>query len=113
MSRRAYPILGRLNLKSIEVNRKPLKPVYLRFRILEVGLRTSLRVRSRVRSRVKNQVQNQVQDPGPGPGPGPGPRFSDISEIFQSNGRMNRLIFNISNISLNLASGWPLGWYPV
>ena len=26
---------------------------------------------------------------------------------------MNRLIYNIPKISLKLASGWLLGWYPV
>ena len=35
MSRRPYPILGRHKLRSAEVNRMALKPVYLRYRILE------------------------------------------------------------------------------
>ena len=44
MTRRRYPILGRLNVPILEVNITALKPVYLRFRILEVDLRASLRV---------------------------------------------------------------------
>ena len=42
MSRRRYPILGRLKLRFLEVSYLALKPVYLRYEILEVGLRTSL-----------------------------------------------------------------------
>ena len=61
MSRRAYPILGRDNLRFLEVNTRPLKPVYIKFRILEVGLRTSL-----------GQSEGRVLAPGSGPGSGPG-----------------------------------------
>ena len=57
MRRRAYPILGRLKLRSIQVNRMALKPVYLRYEILEVDLRTSLR----------------ALEAGPGSDPGSGP----------------------------------------
>ena len=38
MTRRRYPILGRRNLRLIDATQTPLKPVYLRYRILEVGL---------------------------------------------------------------------------
>ena len=59
MSRRGYPILGRLKLNSLEVNTSALKPVYLNIKILEVDLRTSLRARPGA-------------VPGPDPGPDPG-----------------------------------------
>ena len=40
-TRRAYPILGPSQLRFLEVNIQPLKPVYLRVRILETGLGAS------------------------------------------------------------------------
>ena len=68
MSRRGYPILGRLKLRFLEVNIRPLKPGYIIYKILEVDLRTSLGARSRVQiqgqiqgSRV--QIQGQIQGP--------------------------------------------------
>ena len=79
--------------------------MYLRYRILEVGLGTSLRLWLGSGS-------------GPGSGPGSVPSLVPqipvsqiliILHILQSNGRMNRLILNISNISLNLAmAGYPV-----
>ena len=41
MSRRAYPILGHLKLRISDAIERPLKPVYLRYEILEAGLRAS------------------------------------------------------------------------
>ena len=85
MTRRAYPILGRVNLIFLEVNITPLKPVYLKIRFLEVDLRTSL-------------DQSQDQASGPDPGSDSGSRLRsqipDISDLriirySQSNGRMN------------------------
>ena len=38
MTRRPYPILGRLNVKLIDAMERASKPVYLRYEILEVGL---------------------------------------------------------------------------
>ena len=64
MTRRSYPILGRVELRFLEVNRTALKPVYLRFRILEVGHRTSLRLPGPVSGpRIQDQIQDQIQDP--------------------------------------------------
>ena len=61
MSRRAYPILGRPNLRSTDVNITASKPVYLRIGFLEGGLETSL-----------------GPDPGPVSGPDPGPDLSSV-----------------------------------
>ena len=47
---------------------RPLKPGYLRYRILEAGLRTSLD-QSEVEVRTGPDCQIQGPDPGPDPGP--------------------------------------------
>ena len=69
----------------------PINRYILRYRILEVDLRTS---------RARSRTQIQVQIPGPDPGPDtqiPDPQIpvSQILEYIpdsQSNGRMNRYI---------------------
>ena len=64
MTRRAYPILGRLKLRLFDATKDPLKPYILRYEILEAGLETSRR---------PGAGPEAGPDPGPDPGPEPGP----------------------------------------
>ena len=72
MTRRGYPILGPANLRILEVNTSALKPVYLRYEILEVDLRDQYRVRSRARSRVRSRARSRVRSET---------RIPDISDL--------------------------------
>ena len=79
---------------------------------MEAGLRTTLR-----------PVRDQIQDPDPGPDPGPDipdpgsqiPDISDLNNILDLSVKRPYEPINLyySIISLNLASGWLLGGYPV
>ena len=91
MTRRAYPILGRLNLRLFDATKVALKPVYLRYKIL------------------RGRSQDQSGDPGTWTWTwiwtldlyldlDPGSQYTQILvflEIFQSNGRMNQSILYI------------------
>ena len=63
MSRRGYPILGRVKLRISDAGITPLKPVYLRYRILEGG----------------SQDQSRARRLGPETGPEAGPGSQYLS----------------------------------
>ena len=63
MTRRRYPILGRHQLRISDANIRPLKPVYIRYRILGAGLEDQSGLDPGPGSRSRSQVQIQVQDP--------------------------------------------------
>ena len=100
ISRRAYPILGRFNLGLFDATRGPLEPVYIRYEILEAGLRP-------VRTSLRTSLRTLDLDPGSDPGSGPGSQISQILVIIK-NITVKRPYEPINSIySINKAqSGW-------
>ena len=66
ISRRGYPIMGRPNLRLFDATGRPLKPVYLKYEILEVGLEASEdQSQDQSRDQSQDQIQDQSRDPDP------------------------------------------------
>ena len=100
--------MGRLKLRFLDVNITPLKPGYLRLRILKVGLRTSLRtsLRTDLRSMARPQIHGPTSDPWPDH------QIYIINEINRLIRPFDCIYLRISQISLK-SGGWVVpGAYP-